>query len=177
MACTGVTDVLGISPIMANMAVGFVVVNRMTTREPFIVIEGIEEAVFAIFFVLAGMHFDASIMKAIGFPILLIFVSRFAGKYYGARTGAKISHAPDTVKKYTGLALLPQAGVAMGLALMAQNAFPTFGAIVLNATLAPVILNELVAPPLVKYAIFKAGEAAEQLPSAKQRLPKPDRND
>jgi len=92
--------------------------------------------------------------------VLVIFATRFAGKYYGARVGAKISHAPDTVKKYAGFALLPQAGVAMGLALLARNALPVFGDIVLNATLAAVIINQLVSPPLVKYGIFKAGEAA-----------------
>jgi len=92
--------------------------------------------------------------------VLVIFATRFAGKYYGARVGAKISHAPDTVKKYAGFALLPQAGVAMGLALLARNALPVFGDIVLNATLAVVIINQLVSPPLVKYALFKSGEVA-----------------
>jgi len=62
-------------------------------------------------------------------------------------------------KKYLGLALLPKAGVTIGLALLAESAFPTFGAIMVNAILASVIINELVAPPLTKYAIFKAGEA------------------
>jgi len=63
------------------------------------------------------------------------------------------------VKKYLGLALLPKAGVTIGLALLAKSAFPAFGAIMMNAILASVIINELVAPPLIKYAIFKAGEA------------------
>jgi len=158
--CTGVTNLLGVSLIMANMAIGFVVTNRVDEDEPFIVVEGVDELVFAIFFVLAGMHFDFDIMKVVGVMVLVIFATRFAGKYYGARVGAKISHAPDTVKKYAGFALLPQAGVAMGLALLARNALPVFGDIVLNATLAAVIINQLVSPPLVKYGIFKAGEAA-----------------
>ena len=74
--------------------------------------------------------------------------------------GAKASHASDAVKKYLGLALLPTAGVAVGLVLLAERAFPTFGAIMLNAMLAAVIINELVAPPFTRYAIFKAGEAS-----------------
>ena len=158
--CTGICNIMGVSLIMANMAAGFVLTNRITEDEPFRVVEeGVDELVFAVFFVLAGMNFDFEIMRTVGIMVLVIFATRFAGKYYGARAGARISHAPDTVKKYAGFALLPQAGVAMGLALLARNAFPEFGDIILNATLAAVIINQLVSPPLVKYGLFKAGEA------------------
>jgi len=157
--CVGVTNLLGISLIMANMVVGFIVANRVKRGDPFIVIEGIEDVVFAIFFVLAGMHFDASVMKIAGILAVLIFAFRFIGKYFGTVIGARISQAEDVVKKYLGFALVPQAGVAIGLALLARSAFPTFGAVILNAVLASVIINELVAPPLTRYAIFKAGEA------------------
>ncbi len=124
----------------------------------FLVVEEIEEIIFAMFFVLAGLHFDLSVMKVAGILALLIVVSRYAGKYFGTRAGATISHAPDKIKKYLGLALLPQAGVALGLVRLAERAFPTFGALMFNGVLASVIINELVTPPLVKYAIFKAGE-------------------
>jgi hypothetical protein len=77
----------------------------------------------------------------------------------GTRLGAKISRAPDPIKKYLGLALLPKAGVTLGLALLAQENFPVFGDLIFNGVLASVIINELVAPPLTKYAITKAGEA------------------
>jgi len=158
--CTGVANRMGVSLIMANMAIGFVVTNRITEDEPFIVIEWVDELVFAVFFVLAGMHFDFNVMMAVGVMVLVIFSTRFVGKYYGARIGAKISHAPVAVKKYAGFALLPQAGVAMGLALLARNSFPIFGDIILNATLAVVIINQLVSPPMVRYGLFKSGEAA-----------------
>ncbi len=99
-------------------------------------------------------------MKMAGILALLIVLGRFSGKYFGARAGATISHTSGTVGKYLGLALLPKAGVTIGLAILAKSAFPTFGAIMVNAVLASVIINELVAPPLTKYAIFKAGEAS-----------------
>jgi len=156
--CTGICNTMGVSLIMANMAVGFVLTNRRSGDEPFKVIEGVDELVFAVFFVLAGMHFNFEVMRMVGIMVLVIFATRFAGKYYGARAGAMVSHAPDTVKKYAGFALLPQAGVAMGLALLARNSFPQFGDIILNATLAAVIINQLVSPPLVKYGLFKARE-------------------
>jgi len=159
MLCDGVAELLGISAILANMVAGFVVMNKARKRELFLVVERIEAVIYAIFFVLAGLHFDLGAMKVAGILALLIILGRCLGKYFGARAGATISHAPGEVKKYLGLALLPKAGVTIGLVLLAKRAFPTFGAIMVNAVLASVIINELIAPPLTKYAIFKAGEA------------------
>jgi len=159
MLCDGVAELLGISAILANMVAGFIVMNKAKKREIFLVVEKIEEVIYAMFFVLAGLHFDLGIIKTAGILALLIVLSRYFGKYFGARAGATISHASGEVKKYLGLALLPQAGVALGLALIAKRAFPAFGAIMMNAVLASVIINELVTPPLTKLTIFKAGEA------------------
>ncbi len=155
----GVAELLGISAILANMVAGFIVMNKVRKREMFLVVERIEEVVYVMLFVLAGLHFDSGAMKTAGILALLIVLGRYLGKYFGTRVGATISHAPSEVKKYLGLALLPQAGVALGLVLLAKRAFPTFGAIIVNAVLASVIINELVTPPLTKYAILKAGEA------------------
>jgi len=163
--CTGTANFLGISLIMASMTAGFVVANRTMDSEPIIVLESVEEVVFAAFFVFSGMHFDASVMRTAGILALLIVATRFVGKYFGTRIGAKISHAPDVIKKYLGLALLPKAGVTLGLALLAESAFPVFGNIIFNGILASVIINELAAPPLAKYAISKAGETEEAIKS------------
>jgi len=159
MLCTGVSTYLGLSLILANMVVGFVIVNKVTRREMFEVVGEIEDVVYVMFFVLAGLHFDLSVMKFAGMLALLIVLTRCLGKYMGVRVGATISHAPDNVKNYLGFALLPTAGVAVGLVLLASTQFPTFGVVMLNAVLAATIINELIAPPLSKDAIFKAGEA------------------
>ncbi|MEE9583637.1 MAG: cation:proton antiporter, partial [Dehalococcoidales bacterium] len=136
LLCVGITELLDISGIMANMVVGFIVVNRLKRGEMFLVIDDIEDVIFALFFVLAGLHFDLGVMQTAGILALLIVVSRFAGKYLGTRAGATIAGAPEPVKKYLGLALMPKAGVTLGLALLAQRAFPTFGAIIFNSILA-----------------------------------------
>ncbi len=159
MLCDGVAELLGISAILANMVAGFIVMNKARKREMFLVVEKIEGVIYVIFFVLAGLHFDLGVMKAAGILALLIILGRCLGKYFGARAGATISHSSGEVKKYLGLALLPKAGVTIGLVILAKRAFPTFGAIMVNAVLASVIINELIAPLLTKYAIFKAGEA------------------
>ena len=158
MLCVGISELLEISAILANMVIGLIVANRARRKELCLVIDDIEDVIFAIFFVLAGLHFNIEAMKSAGILALLITIGRFSGKYFGTRAGARLARSPDVVRKYLGLALLPAAGVSIGLALLAQRAFPSFGALLFNAVLASVILNELIAPPLVKYAIFKAGE-------------------
>lgn len=159
MLCVGLTSYLGVSSILASMVVGFIIVNKVKREEMFLVVEEVEDVFFAMFFVLAGLHFDLSVLKVAGILALLIVLTRCMGKYFGARVGARISHAPDNVKKYLGFALLPKAGVTIGLVLISALEFPTFGTVMLNAVLASTIINELVAPPLTKYALFKAGEA------------------
>ncbi|MCK5108956.1 MAG: cation:proton antiporter, partial [Methanosarcinales archaeon] len=114
MLCTGVSTYLGLSLILANMVAGFIIANKVKRREMFLVVEEIENVVYVIFFVLAGLHFDLSVMKLAGILALLIVIARCLGKYMGVRVGAGISHAPDNVKKYLGLALLPKAGVTVG---------------------------------------------------------------
>jgi NhaP-type Na+/H+ or K+/H+ antiporter len=161
MLCVGVAKLLDFSEILSNMAVGFVVYNRLKIgirEKTFNVIDDIEDVIFAMFFVLAGLHFELCVIKVAGMLALLITVGRFTGKYLGARAGATIVRSPPPVKKYLGLTLMPSAGVTIGLGLLAQTVLPTLGAIIYNGILASVIINELLAPPLVKYAIFKARE-------------------
>ena len=158
MLCAGISSYLGLSSILANMVMGFILVNKVRRTEVFGVLQDVEAALYAVFFVLAGLHFDFHVLKATGILAALIVLTRCMGKYAGTWIGAKISGAPDTVRKYLGFALLPKAGVTIGLILLASLKFPGFGDVMLSAVLASTIINELIAPPLVKYAISKAGE-------------------
>jgi len=155
------SDLWGLSVLLTNMTIGFVVVNRVRHHQMFTVIDDIEELVFAIFFTFAGSHLNLKVMKIGGILAIVITVGRCLGKYLGVRVGATISQAPAVIKKYLGFGLLPTAGVAIGLILLAQDspAFSQVGSLIVNTVLASVIINELIAPPLTKYAIFKAGEA------------------
>jgi Kef-type K+ transport system membrane component KefB len=134
------------------------VVNRIADSKPTIAVGIIEEITYDVFFVFSGMHFNASVMRTAGVLAAVLFGVRFAGKYFGTVIGAKISHASKEVRRYLGFALVPQAGVAIGLALLARGIFPTLGDLLFNVVLASVIINEVVAPPFTKYAITKAGE-------------------
>jgi NhaP-type Na+/H+ or K+/H+ antiporter len=158
MLCVGITELLEMSEILANMVIGFIVVNKARREQMLRVIDDIEDVVFAMFFVLAGLHFNLVVIRTAGLLALLIVGSRFAGKYLGARAGANLSRASRPVRKYLGLALLPKAGVTIGLGLLVLDAFPVYGDLIYNGILGSVIINELVAPPLVRYAIIGAGE-------------------
>ncbi len=162
LLAVGLSELWGVSLILANMTIGFVAATWAKRPEMFVVIDDIEDVIFVLFFVLAGLHFDLDAMTTGGLLALLIVVGRFSGKYYGTRLSARISGAPEVVRKYLGLALLPKAGVTIGLALLAEQALPSFGAIIFNAVLASVIINELIAPPLARYALIKSGEAAAE---------------
>ncbi len=158
MLCVGIAEILEVSLILATMVLGAIVCNMTHREEMFGVIDDIEDVIFAIFFVLAGLHFDLAAMQDAGLIALLIFAARFTAKYFGTMAGAQIARSPGDVKKYLGLALMPAAGVSIGLALLAQRTFPELGGMIYNAILATVVLNEIVGPPLTKLAIFKAGE-------------------
>jgi Kef-type K+ transport system membrane component KefB len=162
--CTEIAFQLKFSPLLANMMVGFFVVNVAKHSEGlFQAIENIEELIFALFFTLAGAHFDLTVIKVAGFMALIIVIGRFSGKLIGTKLGASLSQAPGVVKKYLGYGLLPKAGVTVGLILMAQPLMePQVSEIMVNAVLGSVIINELIAPPFVKFALIRAGEGIKE---------------
>ena len=164
LLCAGIAEQIKLSPLLANMVVGFYVVNRAKHSEVlFQTVENIEEPIFALFFTLAGAHFDLTVIKMAGLLSLLIVMGRFSGKLLGTKLGAGFSHAPLVVKKYLGYALLPKAGVTIGLILLAEPLMePQVGKIMVNAVLGSVIINELIAPPLVKFALKGAGEIVQE---------------
>ncbi len=114
---------------------------------------------FVLFFVISGAELDLSVFRdvlivAVG---VVFVVVRATGKYFGARWSAQLTHAPDTVVKYLGITLWPQAGVALGMAIKAR-ALGAEGNIVANITLFAVLIYELFGPTMTKIALEKAGE-------------------
>ena len=114
---------------------------------------------FILFFVLSGAELDLSVITQ-GIIVLIgivYIVFRCLGKYYGARLSSTMVNSPLNVKKYLGITLFPQAGVALGMAMKAST-FGTVGILVSNITLFSVLIYELVGPFLTKIALTKAGE-------------------
>jgi Kef-type K+ transport system membrane component KefB len=159
---SGLAISLDASSLLANMMLGFMVVNYVRqSHHLFTVVENIEEPIFAMFFTVAGAHLDLRVIQSAGWLALLIVLGRFTGKLVGSRIGAQISGAPDAIKKYLGVGLLPAAGVTVGLVLLARDIFGRshISEVMVSAVLGSVIINELLAPILVRHALVKSGEA------------------
>ena len=85
-------------------------------------------------------------------------VSRVMGKFVGAYLGARISHSPPTMGKWMGLALTPQAGVAIGMALLVVQRFPEFQSVILPVVLGSTVFFELLGPVATRWVLVRVGE-------------------
>jgi len=163
---SGLALTLGVSELLANMMMGLVVSNFVQHEradEAFEVIDGIEEPVFGAFFLLAGAHLDLAVALGAGGLAVVLVAARFAGKLLGAGVGASLGQAPPTVKRYLGLALLPAAGVSVGLVLQARLALPDVPPhlleLMVSGVVGNILINELLSPFLLRLALVRAGEA------------------
>ncbi len=156
----GLAPQLGFSPLLANMMMGFIIVNRLeSTNDIFRHLITLEETVYCLFFSLAGAHFDIAVLSSSVLLGLVMLLSRFSGKFAGTVLGAHFSGAPLLVRYNLGLALLPQAGISLGLIFVALPYLPSETSVLwLNAMLAAVVMNQIISPPLVKLALNRAGE-------------------
>ncbi|MFC1529043.1 cation:proton antiporter [Candidatus Latescibacterota bacterium] len=167
---TSIAIVLNLSLLMANMFLGAILVNlSLKNKRIFQIIEPITPPVFALFFILAGTELDINVFSkgiVIVYGIVYIF-ARFAGKYLGIYFSSVLTSAPSNIRKFLGLCLFPQAGVAIGLALFVQtspvmNSAPAAVSEVLvllvNIVLFSIFINELIGPAISKFGIIKGAE-------------------
>ncbi len=149
----------GLSAILANMVVGAILVNTSPRRRKiFNLIEGIEIPIFVAFFALAGASLEVGMLGQVGLVGLAYVVTRMAGKVSGAYAGGQIGRALPVVKKYLGWGLMPQAGVVVGLTMVAQRIYPEGGKLLLNIVLTSVVISELLGPVFSRKALEMAGE-------------------
>ncbi len=163
---------LGLSPLLAGMAAGFTIVNRdRRDVRVFRTINDFEPPIYALFFTLAGAHLRLNALLIAGAVGLTYAFLRPAGKMAGAYIGSRMAGAPEAVRKYLGFALVPQAGVAIGLIFLIQSnpELASYAAIVTPVVLAGVVLSELVGPLAAKFAVVRAGEAGTE--EAAPRVP------
>lgn len=148
--------------LLAVMTLGIITTNVLPQRskETFRLLSGFTPPVYVLFFVLVGAELNVSFMSLPIMLLLIVYlVGRSAGKMFGATLGARISGAEETVIKYLPLCLFSQAGVAIGLSILASNNFPgIIGNTIVIIITATVFVLELIGPPFVKLAATKAGE-------------------
>jgi Kef-type K+ transport system membrane component KefB len=115
---------------------------------------------FILFFVISGAELELSVFADWAIVVVgaVYILARSAGKYSGAFISAKSAHCDKQIVRFLGVTLLPQAGVALGMANEARAALGETGAMVANITLFAVLIYELVGPMLTKISLTKAGE-------------------
>lgn len=150
---------LSLSSLLLCMMAGAVYCNISGEYEK--VLEGVDRwtpPLFMLFFVISGADLDISLLPKLGVIGVLYIVFRSLGKCFGARVGAKIAGSDKNVQKYLGITLLPQAGVAIGMAQMVIGELPQYGASIQAVVLCATLIYEIVGPVLTKVALKKAGE-------------------
>lgn len=161
--CVGVSDLLGFSSLLACMMLSMVFVNLSRYREKiYEPMDRITPPIYMIFFIISGASLDITIITSIGVVGTVYVVGRIIGKALGAWLGAKVSKAPKVVSKWLGLTLVPQEGVAIGLATSAAASLPEYGARIKTIVLCGVVIYELIGPIITKTALKKAGEITEE---------------
>lgn len=154
--CGGLALYLEVSFLIASMTMGAVIANLAKHHEyPFHAIEGIEWPVMVIFFVLAGASLELTAVKGIGVIGVVYILARIAGKLVGAWYGGRLSHADRLTQRWMGPALLPQAGVAIGMALVAANQFPDYQQVLLTVVISSTVFFEIIGPVFTRMALTK----------------------
>ncbi len=147
------------SPLLACMALGTVAVNFAYDENAYFEsIEFFAEPLMLVLFVLVGAGFNLKAITTIGLIGAVYIGMRFIGKYLGATTGATLSKAPETVRKFVGLGLVPQAGVALGMAILGKEYFPQAGNYIMTVIVATTLVLEVIGPPITQLTFSLAKE-------------------
>lgn len=169
----GVCALLGISPLLGCMAMGTVYTNVAEDDKLFKQLNYFSPPILLLFFVRSGMSFRLDTLfstsaAGLGVPLLAVGVSyffvRILGKYLGAWLGCRMVKKPPKVRNFLGLALIPQAGVAIGLAALgARTLGGETGQALQTIILSSSVLYELVGPGCAKLALFCSGSYSTKL--------------
>lgn len=166
-----------LSSLLTVMALGGIYANLAKGKEStYEYLDKFTSPIFMLFFVISGARLDFSVFGSKSAIIVVVIaaiylLSRVAGKWGGSALGSSITKCPDIVKKYLGFTLVPQAGVALGLAANAQSflvgldnpvgtneAARTVGVLIYTIIIVSTMVYELTGPLITKWALTKAGE-------------------
>ena len=154
---TGVALYFHMSPLLSNMFFGAMLVNiEKTSFKFFESVNSVDWPLYVMFYVLAGANLDIGLLGSLGLIGSVYIISRIFGRIGGAYAGAVIAGTEQSIRRYMGLALMAQAGVAIGLAMMAKASLPHTGGAILNTIIATTVVYEIFGPIAARYALLKA---------------------
>jgi Kef-type K+ transport system membrane component KefB/CBS domain-containing protein len=167
LSIIGICYYMNLDLILAAMSSGVMVVNLAPrkSREAFDQISRFAPPIFVLFFVLVGARLQLKAMAGWMIVLAVVYlIGRTAGKFMGAYFGSKLGRLPSKVQKYLGFCLFSQAGVAIGLAILAAHRLPheTAQSIILVIT-ATTFLVQIIGPPSVRFAVLKADEVGKDV--------------
>lgn len=167
LGIAGFCAAVDISPLLSCMLFGTTYINMTKDKELYKQVERFSPPILSIFFVVSGMNLDINSFSTLGIIGVAYFVIRIVGKYLGAYLGCVIAKTTKEVTNYLGLALIPQAGVAIGLAFLGQRILPeSMGNMLLTIILSSSVLYELIGPACAKIALIRSGSIKKEALSA-----------
>ncbi len=159
LTLAGLCAAVDVSPLLACMALGMVHAN--VTEEKDLLFKTVDEftpPVLTFFFVVSGMRLNVPALATAGVVGVVYFFVRIAGKYFGATLGAVLTGEERSVRRYLGMALVPQAGVSIGLAALGERMLsPEMGGLLSTIILSSAVLYEIAGPALAKLSLHLAG--------------------
>jgi mannitol/fructose-specific phosphotransferase system IIA component (Ntr-type) len=168
LVVTGTAIYLNLSLLLACLVLGFTLVNISPDKKELggAAFTGIETVIFAAFFTIAGIEMNFQHIGAAGLLAVGVLAARFGGKLLSANIAMRFARATNRVRKYLGFALIPQAGVAIGLILLIQQdpAFASLHGIILAVGLTTVMANELIGSVTASFALKQSGETGKDRP-------------
>ena len=155
--CGGLALWLQVSFLLAAMALGATVASLARHhRRPFHAIEGIEWPFMILFFLLAGASIEIELLATLGTLVVAYVVLRAGGIVLGAAAGSSLAGVGPNVRRWLGVALLPQAGIALGMALVAAERFPERAPELLPVAIAATAFFEIVGPVFTRLGVRRA---------------------
>jgi Kef-type K+ transport system membrane component KefB len=167
MVCVVVAEIgarVNLDPLIVMLAAGIWLRNfsRADATDLLRNFQAAQLPVFLVFFALAGSHLDIYTLWASLVPVGILALVRAASFYVGGKFACKITGAESIVTKYAWFGLVPQAGLALALAIVLRSTFPQFGEGASVVLLGVVGLNEAVAPVILRRMLIKSGEAGKK---------------
>ena len=159
LLAAGLAEWLGASSILTALILGACVANLAKHHEhPFHAIEGIEWPFLILFFLLAGASLRISALADVWLIAAAFIMFRVIGRQLGVELGGRLVKVSSTTRRWMGIALLPQAGVALGMALLAAQQFPELGDVIIPVVLAATVIFELLGPVATRSALIRVGD-------------------
>lgn len=158
LTISGLGTIFNLSPLLSCMVFSTTYINLTNDEKIYKEVGQFSPPILMLFFVLSGMTLDLTALTSLGTIGVVYFFIRIIGKYIGAFLGSALTNTSTSIRNYLGFALIPQAGVAIGLAFLGGRMLPASeGNKLITIILASSVLYELIGPVAAKWSLFQSG--------------------